>query len=93
MDWTTGKLTEHATPAKIATATYYDTVNFARRIKVPGYYNWGYNDEVCPPTSTYAAYNIITAPKTLGLTLELGHQYNQEQWEAIDAWVTKTLGK
>ena len=33
---------------KILTATYYDTTNFARRIKVPGYYNWGYNDEVCP---------------------------------------------
>jgi hypothetical protein len=59
-----------ATPAKIATATYYDTVNFAKRLKVPGYYNWGYNDETCPPTAAYAAYNLITAPKTLGLTLE-----------------------
>jgi cephalosporin-C deacetylase len=87
-----GKPSRNATPAKIETTTYYDTVNFARRIKVPGYYTWGYNDDVCPPTSIYAAYNLITAPKTLGLTLELSHSYTPEQWEAINAWVVKYLG-
>jgi len=87
-----GQPSPQATPAKIATATYYDTVNFARRLKVPGYYTWGYNDEVCPPTSTYAAYNVITAPKTLGLTLELGHAYNQEQGDAINNWIANFLG-
>lgn len=81
-----------ATPEKIATTRYYDTVNFARRVKVPGFYNWGYNDDVCPPTSTYAAYNVISAPKTLGLTLELAHDYTTEQWEAINAWVVNFLG-
>jgi len=87
-----GSPSAQATPAKILTATYYDTANFARRIKVPGYYNWGYNDEVCPPTAAYAAYNLITAPKTLGLTLELGHAYTPEQAEAINGWVTTLLG-
>ena len=87
-----GTPSAQATPAKIATATYYDTANFARRLKVPGYYNWGYNDEVCPPTAAYAAYNLITAPKTLGLTLELGHQYTPEQADAINGWVTGFLG-
>ncbi len=81
----------HATPAKIETARYYDAVNFAKRIKAPGFYNWGYNDDVTPPTSTYAAYNVIRAPKTLALTLELGHQYTPEQWEAINDWVLKAL--
>lgn len=81
-----------ATPAKILTASYYDTVNFARRVRVPGYYNWGYNDETCPPTSTYAAYNVVTAPKTLGVTLELGHTYTAEQYDAISGWVTRFLG-
>jgi cephalosporin-C deacetylase len=81
-----------ATPAKILTASYYDTVNFARRIRVPGYYNWGYNDETCPPTAAYAAYNVVTAPKTLGVTLELGHSYTTEQYDAISGWVTHFLG-
>lgn len=82
----------HSTPAKIATAQYYDSVNFARRIKVPGFYTWGYNDDVCPPTSTYAAFNVITAPKTLAIQPEQGHNYPQEQWEVINNWVTKQLG-
>lgn len=81
-----------ATPAKITTATYYDTVNFAKRLKVPGYYNWGYNDETCPPTAAFAAYNTITAPKTLGVTLELGHSYTVEQYDAILGWITNFLG-
>jgi len=87
-----GSPSAQATPAKIATATYYDTVNFARRLRVPGYYNWGYNDETCPPTAAYAAYNTITAPKTLGLTLELGHSYTTEQYDAISGWITNFLG-
>jgi hypothetical protein len=40
----------------------------------------------------YAAYNIITAPKELGLTLELAHSYTSEQSDAINAWVVKFLG-
>jgi len=59
--------------AKIATTAYFDAVNFARRIKVPGHYGWGYNDETCPPTSTFSAYNVITAPKTLDIFKEMGH--------------------
>lgn len=81
----------HATPAKIAAIKYYDAVNFARRIKVPGFYIWGFNDETCPPTSTFAAYNIITAPKTLTVEPEQLHTYPPEQGEAITAWVAKTL--
>lgn len=81
----------HATPAKIATTAYYDTVNFARRLKVPGYYTWGYNDDTCAPTSMFAAYNVIPAPKQLGLTLELGHAYTAEQWDAIQAWIFRAL--
>ena len=90
-DAATGAPSPHATPAKIGTTGYYDAVNFARRLKVPGFYNWGYNDEVCPPTSTYAAYNVISAPKELAVTLELAHSYTLEQYDAITAWIVKQL--
>lgn len=82
----------HATAAKLRTASLFDTVNFARRLRVPGYYTWGYNDEVCAPTSLHAAYNVITAPKTLELTLELGHAYTAEQWDAMQAWIGRAVG-
>jgi cephalosporin-C deacetylase len=82
----------HRTPAKIATTAYYDTVNFARRLKQPGFYTWGYNDETCPPTSMFAAYNVITAPKELLLAIETGHATTPEQIERINAWILARAG-
>ncbi len=77
----------HRTPEKIATTAYYDSVNFARRLKAPGLYLWGYNDEACPPTSMFAAYNVIGAPKRLVLALEMGHiRLPAEQADLIEAW-------
>lgn len=75
----------------LRTLRYYDTANFARFIGVPGWYSWGYNDEVCAPTSMYAAYNVINAPKELHLYLETGHYWYQEQWEEWQAWLRNQL--
>jgi cephalosporin-C deacetylase len=79
------------TKEKILTIAYYDVVNFARELKVPGYYSWGFNDETCPPTSTYAAYNQITAPKQLYLALETGHWTYKEQDEKLSEWLRGQL--
>lgn len=76
---------------KLETASYYDVVNFARRVKAPGIYSWGYNDETCMPTTTYAAYNTITAPKTLTLQLETGHFILPAQKERVNAWIREVL--
>lgn len=77
----------------IHTLAYYDVVNFARAIKVEGHYSWGFNDETCPPTSIYAAYNVITAPKQVGLYLNTGHFQYPEQRAEIYAWVVRKLKK
>ena len=79
------------TKEKIATVGYYDVVNFARRVKVPGMYSWGFNDETCPPTSMYAAYNVITAPKELFLALDTGHWTYPEQGEKMNNWLQEKL--
>ena len=79
------------TKAKLATLPYYDVVNFARRLQIPGYYSWGYNDETCPPTSMYAAYNVISAPKELFLALDTGHWTYPEQNEKVNAWLFSRL--
>ena len=77
----------HNTPAKVETSKYYDVVNFARQVKVPGFYSWGFNDDVCPPTSMYAAYNVIKAPRTLYLVEETGHWTYPEQGEKSTKWI------
>lgn len=76
---------------ELQTVRYYDTANFARCLEVPGWFSWGYNDEVCPPTSMYAAYNAITAPKELHPYLETGHYWYQEQWDEWLEWLRKQL--
>ena len=81
-----------STKDKIRTTGYYDVVNFAKNVKVPGKYSWGFNDETCPPTSMHAAYNVITAPKTLDLYLETGHWQFPEQREAMEGWLQGKLG-
>lgn len=87
-----GVPSRHATEAKIATTGYYDAVNFARRLKVPGFYSWGYNDLVCPPTSMHAAYNEITAPKELYVAKEMGHSTNPEQNRLQREWLLGQAG-
>lgn len=81
----------HRTADKVETLRYYDVVNFARRVKVPGLYSWGFNDETCPPTSMYSAYNVITAPKRLLLALETGHNTVPEQVLRVDQWLAGFL--
>jgi cephalosporin-C deacetylase-like acetyl esterase len=81
----------HRTAEKIATTKYYDVVNFARRVRVPGFYTFGYNDETCPPTSMYAAYNVIPGPKKLLLALETGHNTVPEQVAAVQGWLQEFL--
>ncbi len=81
-------------PGEVETLAYFDVVNFARRITIPGYLTWGFNDVTCPPTSMYSAYNVITAPKELHLYLETGHWTFPEQTEALNKWlIGKLKGK
>ena len=78
--------------AKIWTSKYYDVVNFARFIKVPGLYTWGYNDTACPPTTTFSAYNVINAEKELRIYEETAHWHFPEQHAYFENWVLKHLG-
>jgi cephalosporin-C deacetylase len=86
--------TSEPKPGELETLGYYDVVNFARRVTVPGFYSWGFNDLTCPPTSMYSAYNVITAPKELHIFLETGHWTFPEQTEQLNNWlVGKLLSK
>jgi cephalosporin-C deacetylase-like acetyl esterase len=92
-DFKTGEPGFHSkNPEKIKTLAYFDTVNFARRVKAPGLYSWGYNDLTCPPTSLFAAYNVIAAPKALNLALSAGHNPIPEEDAAINEWLLKAAG-
>ena len=77
---------------KVEGGRYYDGVNFARRVTQPGWYSFGYNDEVVPPTSSYSTYNIVTAPKILSVYQMTGHYWYQEQWDEWQDFLRKQMG-
>ena len=76
---------------KVEGARYYDGVNFARRITCPSWFSFGYNDDVVPPTSAYATYNVVTAPKTLSVYQLTAHFWYQEQWDEWENWLLQQM--
>jgi cephalosporin-C deacetylase len=51
--------------AVFRTLSYFDNLNLADHITCPTLVTVGLMDEVCPPSTVFAAYNYIVAPKKL----------------------------
>lgn len=79
------------TPEKLKTMAYYDVVNFARQIKVPTYITWGYNDDTCPPTTSYIVYNLLTCPKEALITPINEHWTSDDTEYGHLHWIKKHL--
>lgn len=54
---------------------YYDTANFAKRVKCPAYIDAGLGDYICPPSGIAAMYNAMTCPKKLTFIQNRTHGY------------------
>lgn len=81
--------TANRTARRILNSRYYDAANFARFVRVPGFFSWGYNDLSCPVTSMYSAYNVVTAPKELVLERRNGHRRSVRQNNLADEWMLR----
>lgn len=83
--WNKGKGMEK----QIETSRYYDGVNFARRIinAQTGWFSFGYNDDVVPPTTAWATYNIVKGPKSITPYQQTAHFWYQEQWDEWENWL------
>ncbi len=82
---------ELATPALLNTYKYYDVVNFARNLTCPVRMTWGYNDNTCPPTTSYIVYNAITTPKEALLTPVNEHWTSEETERGHYRWIMDNL--
>lgn len=56
------------TSAHLNTLAYYDVINFAPYIKAKTYVTWGFNDNTCPPTTSYALWNTLQCSKECLIT-------------------------
>lgn len=87
--WNKGKGMEK----QIETSRYYDGVNFARRItdQQQGWFSFGYNDDVVPPTTAWATYNTVKGPKQISPYQQTAHFWYQEQWDEWENWLLKQM--
>ena len=78
---------------KVETSRYYDGVNFARLItdQQKGWFSFGYNDDVVPPTTAWATYNIVKGPKEISPYQATWHFWFQEQWDEWEDWLLREM--
>ena len=58
----------------LATLDYHDGVNFAARSKTPALFSVALMDEICPPSTIFAAYNHYAGPKQIEVYPFNGHE-------------------
>lgn len=59
------------------TLSYFDGVNFAARCRATGLFSVGLMDDICPPSTVYAAYNHFAGPKEIKVYPFNGHESGQ----------------
>ena len=82
---------EILTPEHVRTLSYFDAVNFARHISCPVRMTWGYNDDVCTPTTSYAVWNTLTCPKEAVITPVNEHWTSADTEQGHMEWILQHL--
>lgn len=77
----------------IKTLSYFDVVNFARRVTAPSYLTWGYNDVTCPPTTSFAVWNTLNCEKESLITPINEHWTSDATEYGHMEWIKKHLVK
>lgn len=85
------RMTGLYTPSNISTMAYYDVVNFARKVKATTYMTWGYNDNTCPPTTSYAVWNTLNCEKESLITPINEHWTSDATEYGQMVWIKKHL--
>jgi cephalosporin-C deacetylase len=68
-------------PAALDTLRYVDCALLARRITAECLLSTGLMDEICPPSTVFAAYNEITSAKDIAVHPFSGHEVPQAHVE------------
>lgn len=67
-----------------ATLSYFDGVNFAKRVKAQALFSVGLMDTICLPSTVFAAYNAVTTLKDIRV-----YAFNNHEGGGVDHLQTK----
>ncbi len=75
------------------TLSYFDGVNFARRITVPALFSVALMDDIVPPSTIFAAYNhLASTDRSIAVYEFNGHEGGlTHQWQRQAAWLADRL--
>jgi cephalosporin-C deacetylase len=65
------------------TLSYFDGINFATRIESNALFSVGLMDEICPPSTVFAAYNYLRGPKEIRV-YRYNHHEGGGQFQTIE---------
>jgi len=68
------------------TLSYFDNMNLAPRITCPVLMDVGLQDDICPPSTVFGAYNHISAPKEIIVYPYHNHETVNAHWETKLRW-------
>lgn len=68
------------------TLSYFDNMNLAEWIQCPTLCSVGLQDDICPPSTVFAAYNKITATKDMAVYPYHNHAQVPAHWEPKFRW-------
>jgi cephalosporin-C deacetylase-like acetyl esterase len=92
-DWLDKK--QHRSWARtLKTMSYFDTMNLCDRVTCKTIMNVGLQDQICPPTTSFAAFNRVRGTKTYKIYPARGHglgkEHRQSTWKQIEAFFRAT---
>ena len=73
--------------------SYFDTMNMADRIQCPTLMGVGLQDSVCPPSTSFATFNRITAERDFRIYEESGHGLGAAHYQWVLGEMAKHLGR
>ena len=73
--------------------SYFDTMNMADRIQCPTLMGVGLQDSVCPPSTSFATFNRITAERDFRIYEKSGHGLGAAHYEWVLGEMAEHLGR
>jgi cephalosporin-C deacetylase len=73
------------------TLAYFDGVNFAARARANALFSAGLMDDICPPSTVYAAYNHYAGPKSMRAWAYNNHEGGESHQQAEKIKFLKSL--
>jgi len=73
------------------TLSYFDNMNLAPRVRCPVLMSVGLIDDICPPSSVFAAYNRLECEKEMAVFRYHNHEDVPAHWRTKLAWAGRYL--